>query len=115
MEKPALLLSHIYRPSDDESKEDHKKHTRQLLYEIPRQRGVHFDSETGKNDDKSDIEILLRVIQNEKKKKEKQHEISSDNNIIIKSSEPQIQTQQQYELIIEFCRVVYRLNELSIY
>ena len=57
----------------------------------------------------------MRVIQNEKKKKEKQHEISSDNNILIKSSEPQIQTQQQYEFIIEFCRVVYRLNELSIY
>ena len=53
--------------NDDVQKE--YEHTRQILYEILKERGVNLDSETGKKiDDKSDIETLLRVIQNEKKK-----------------------------------------------
>jgi hypothetical protein len=57
-------------PSDSEDYEVHQEHTRQLLFEILRERGVNFDSETGKIIDKeSDIETLLRVIQNEKKKR----------------------------------------------
>ena len=119
MEKAAHLHSPTNPPSDNpsgnEMKDDHEGHTRKLLFEILRQRGVDIDSETGKKiDDKSDIETLLRVIQNgKKKKKEKQHEISSDNTIMIKSLEPQTQIQQQqYKFINEFWHLVYQLNEL---
>ena len=61
---------------------------------------------------KSDVETLLRVIQNEKKKKkENQHEISSDNNAtIIKSSKPHIQIQHKF--FNEFWHLFFQLNEL---
>jgi hypothetical protein len=117
MEKAAHLHLPINpqsdKPSGNERKDEHEEHTRQLLFEILRQGGVNIDSETGKKiDDKSDIETLLRVIQNEKKKKEKKHEISSDNTII-KSLEPQTQIQkQQYKFFNEFSHLVYQLNEL---
>lgn len=112
MEKSTLLHSPIDSPIDNENKDD-QEHTRKLLFEILRQRGVDIDSETGKKiDDNSDIETLLRIIQNEKRKKEKEHEISSDNTTIIKSSEPESQIQQQYEFINEFWRLVYQLNKL---
>ena len=64
------FLSDSRNDNDDVQKE--YKHTRLLLYEILKERGVNLGSETGKKiDDKSDIETLLRVIQNEKKKKNK--------------------------------------------
>lgn len=57
-------------PSDSKDYDVHQEHTRQLLFEILRERGVNFDLETGKRiDNKSDIETLLRIIQNEKKKR----------------------------------------------
>lgn len=60
------FLSDSKNDNDDVQKE--YEHTRLLLYEILKERGVNLDSETGKKiDDKSDIETLLRVIQNEKK------------------------------------------------
>jgi hypothetical protein len=112
MEKVADLYSSITHPSGNERKDDHEEHTRKLLFELLRQRGVDIDSETGRKlDGKSDIETLLRVIQNEKKKKENQHEISSDNNAtIIKSSKPQIQIQHKF--FNEFWHLVFQLNEL---
>jgi hypothetical protein len=112
MEKAADLYSSINPPSGDERKDDHEEHTRKLLFELLRQRGIDIDSETGRKlDGKSDIETLLRVIQNEKKKKENQHEISSDNNAtIIKSSKPQIQIQHKF--FNEFWHLVFQLNEL---
>ena len=112
MEKPANLYSSINPPSGNKRKDDHEEHTRKLLFELLRQRGIDIDTETGKKiDEKSDIEILLRVIQNEKKKKENQHEISSDNNAtIIKSSKPHIQIQLKF--FNEFWHLVFQLNEL---
>ena len=112
MEKATDLYSSINPPSGDERKDDHEEHTRKLLFELLRQRGIDIDSETGRKlDGKSDIETLLRVIQNEKKKKENQHEISSDNNAtIIKSSKPQIQIQHKF--FNEFWHLVFQLNEL---
>ena len=113
MEKPANLYSSINPPSGNERKDDHEEHTRKLLFELLRQRGIGIDTETGKKiDEKSDIETLLRVIQNEKKKKkENQHEISSDNNAtIIKSSKPHIQIQHKF--FNEFWHLVFQLNEL---
>ena len=72
MEKAADLYSSINPPSGNERKDDHEEHTRKLLFELLRQRGIDIDSETGRKlDGKSDIETLLRVIQNEKKKKKK--------------------------------------------
>ena len=62
------FLSDGKNDSDDVQKE--YEHTRLLLYEILKERGVNLDSETGKKiDDKSDIETLLRVIQNEKRRR----------------------------------------------
>ena len=112
MEKAANLYSSINPPSGNERKDDHEEHTRKLLFELLRQRGIGIDTETGRKiDEKSDIETLLRVIQNEKKKKENQHEISSDNNAtIIKSSKPQIQIQHKF--FNEFWHLVFQLNEL---
>lgn len=112
MEKAADLYSSINPPSGNERKDDHEEHARKLLFELLRQRGINIDSETGRKlDGKSDIETLLRVIQNEKKKKENQHEISSDNNAtIIKSSKPQIQIQHKF--FNEFWHLVFQLNEL---
>ena len=112
MEKAADLYSSINPPSGNKRKDDQEEHTRKLLFELLRQRGVDIDSETGRKlDGKSDIETLLRVIQNEKKKKENQHEISSDNNAtIIKSSKPQIQIQHKF--FNEFWHLVFQLNEL---
>ena len=112
MEKAADLYSSINPPSGNEGKDDHEEHTRKLLFELLRQRGIGIDTETGRKiDEKSDIETLLRVIQNEKKKKENQHEISSDNNAtIIKSSKPQIQIPHKF--FNEFWHLVFQLNEL---
>lgn len=62
------FLSDGKNDSDDVQKE--YEHRRLLLYEILKERGVNLDSETGKKiDDKSDIETLLRVIQNEKRRR----------------------------------------------
>ena len=64
MEKAADLYSSINPPSGNERKDDHEEHTRKLLFELLRQRGIDIDSETGRKlDGKSDIETLLRVIQ----------------------------------------------------
>ena len=111
--KQQHLHSSINPPSGNERKDEHEEHTRKLLFELLRQRGIDIDSETGRKlDGKSDIETLLRVIQNGKKKKEKQHEISSDNNLqSSESSKPQIQI-QQYKFFNEFSHLVFQLNEL---
>ena len=75
MEKPVNLYSSINPPSGNKRKDDHEEHTRKLLFELLRQRGIGIDTETGKKiDEKSDIEILLRVIQNEKKINMKFHQ-----------------------------------------
>lgn len=62
------FLSDSKNDNDDVQKEYER--TRLLLYEILKERGVNLDSETGRKiDDKSDIETLLRVIQNEKRRR----------------------------------------------
>ena len=65
---PTQFLSDSKNDNDDVQKEYER--TRLLLYEILKERGVNLDSETGRKiDDKSDIETLLRVIQNEKRRR----------------------------------------------
>jgi predicted transcriptional regulator len=65
MEKIASLQS-----TNIQSNNNNNEHKRQLLLGILRQRGIIFDSQTGKIiDDKASIETLLRVLQNEKQKK----------------------------------------------
>ena len=79
--KTPIQLS-INPKSETEKDIDHREHTRQLLYEILRERGIIFDSVTGeKIDESSDIETLLRVIQLEKEKKKRHNEISSPINL----------------------------------
>ena len=77
MEKTTLL--HLPRSTPEcniNDKINHSEHTRWLLYEVLKERGIKSNSVTGeKIDEKSDIEALLQVIQIEKKKKE-QGEIS---------------------------------------
>jgi hypothetical protein len=69
MEKTVFLGSTNIENNCNENNNEHKG---QLLFGILRQRGINFDSETGKIiDDKSSIETLLRVLQNEKEKKRK--------------------------------------------
>ena len=72
MEKTTLL--HLPRTNPEgniEDKINHSEHTRRLLYEVLKERGIKSNSVTGeKIDEKSDIDTLLQVIQIEKEKKE---------------------------------------------
>jgi hypothetical protein len=62
--------------SNIEDKANRKEHSRQLLYEALRERGIKANSVTGeKIDEKSDISTLLQIIQNEKRKSKEQSEI----------------------------------------
>ena len=78
MEKTALLHSLRTNPEGNiEDKINHSEHTRQLLYEVLKERGIKSNSATGeKIDEKSDIDTLLQVIQIEKEKNKEQGEIS---------------------------------------
>ena len=78
MEKTALLHSPRTNPEGNiEDKINHSEHTRQLLYEVLKERGIKSNSATGeKIDEKSDIDTLLQVIQIEKEKNKEQGEIS---------------------------------------
>jgi hypothetical protein len=69
------------------------EHTRQLLLEILRQRKVSNDPETGKMlDDKTDIQTLLNIIQNEKEKeKVKKKRLDETFNKTDKSAKMKIQ------------------------
>ncbi len=76
-EKTALLnLSTTNSESNIEDITNRREHSRQLLYEALRERGIKSNSVTGeKIDEKSDIGTLLKVIQNEKRKSNEQSEI----------------------------------------
>ena len=64
-------------PEDNiDDKANRREHSRQLLYEALRERGIKSNSVTGeKIDEKSDIGTLLQVIQNEKRISNEQSEI----------------------------------------
>lgn len=100
MEKIASLQS-----TNIQSNNNNNEHKRQLLLGILRQRGIFFDSQTGKIiDDKASIETLLRVLQKEKQKKKKQQqEVALPNTN--KSSEIQI---RPYEFINDLLDVIYK-------
>lgn len=74
MEKTTLL--HLPRTNPEgniEDKINHSEHTRRLLYEVLKERGIKSNSVTGeKIDEKSDIDTLLQVIQIEKEKNKEQ-------------------------------------------
>ena len=64
-------------PEDNiDDKANRREHSRQLLYEALRERGIKSNSVTGeKIDEKSNIGTLLQVIQNEKRISNEQSEI----------------------------------------
>ena len=110
MESTALINLPINPESKTENQIDDKEHTRQLLYEILRERGINFDSVIGeKIDENSDIKTLLRVIQSEKEKKKGQSEIS-----YVKSSSTKHKDLQIYKhnFVNEYWRLVNELNRL---
>ena len=80
MEKTALL--HLPRTNPEgniEDKINHSEHTRRLLYEVLKERGIKSNSVTGeKIDEKSDIDTLLQVIQIEKEKNKEQVKSASN-------------------------------------
>ena len=78
MEKTALPRLPRTNPEGNiEDKINHSEHTRRLLYEVLKERGIKSNSVTGeKIDEKSDINTLLQVIQIEKEKNKEQGEIS---------------------------------------
>jgi hypothetical protein len=77
MEKTALLHIPTSPESYIEDKVDRIEHARQILYGILKERGLKFNSVTGKKiDEKSVIDTLLQVIQFEKVKNKEQSEIS---------------------------------------
>lgn len=80
MEKTALL--HLPRTNPEgniEDKINHSEHTRRLLYEVLKERGIKSNSVTGeKIDEKSDINTLLQVIQIEKEKNKEQVKSASN-------------------------------------
>jgi hypothetical protein len=80
MEKTALL--HLPRTNPEgniEDKINHSEHTRRLLYEVLKERGIKSNSVTGeKIDEKSDIDTLLQVNQVEKEKNKEQVKSASN-------------------------------------
>lgn len=80
MEKTTLL--HLPRTNPEgniEDKINHSEHTRRLLYEVLKERGIKSNSVTGeKIDEKSDIDTLLQVIQIEKEKNREQVKLASN-------------------------------------
>ena len=80
MEKTALL--HLPRTNPEgniEDKINHSEHTRRLLYEVLKEKGIKSNSVTGeKIDEKSDIDTLLQVIQIEKEKNKEQVKSASN-------------------------------------
>jgi hypothetical protein len=105
-EKENTIQLSINPKSETENDIDHREHTRQLLYEILRERGIKFDSITGeKIDESSDIETLLRVIQLEKEKKKRHNEISS-------SSKPVELEVHKYNFVGEYWRFINELDKL---
>ena len=80
MEKTTLL--HLPRTNPEgniEDKINHSEHTRRLLYEVLKERGIKSNSVTGeKIDEKSDIDTLLQVIQIEKEKNKEQVKSASN-------------------------------------
>lgn len=87
MEKTALLQMPRTSPDGNvEDKINQSEHTRCLLYEVLKERGINSNSVTGeKVDEKSDIDTLLQVIQIEKEKNKEQGRISRVNSA---SNEP---------------------------
>src|SRR5215211_3823277 len=105
MEETLLLNSPKNPETSGGKRGNDSEHTRQLLYEILKQRGIYFDSTTGeKIDEKSDIETLLRVIQNEKEK------ISPAKSS--PSSEPENSNVQKYDFSNGFWKLIDRLYKL---
>ena len=80
MKKTTLL--HLPRTNPEgniEDKINHSEHTRRLLYEVLKERGIKSNSVTGeKIDEKSDIDTLLQVIQIEKEKNKEQVKSASN-------------------------------------
>lgn len=105
-EKTALLnLSTTNPESNIEDITNRREHSRRLLYEVLRERGIKSKSITGeKIDENSDIDTLLQVIQNEKKKSKEQSEILQFKSASDKSAEVLPPT---YTLESKFWRLTY--------
>ena len=103
-ETTALLNLSTTIPEDNiDDKANRREHSRQLLYEALRERGIKSNSITGeKIDEKSDIDTLLQVIQNEKRKSKEQSEILQFKLASDKSAEVLPPT---YTIEGKFCRL----------
>ncbi|HKG87137.1 MAG TPA: hypothetical protein VKA95_02335 [Nitrososphaeraceae archaeon] len=92
-----------------EDKVNRREHTRQLLYEVLKERGVKSNSVTGeKIDEKSDIDALLQVIQIEKEKNKEQGKISQ---VKSASSKPADMSPQKCDLISGLWGLAYEFNK----
>lgn len=104
MEKETTALLNL-STTNPEDKAKYREHGRELLYEALRERGIKSNSITGeKIDEKSDIDTLLQVIQNEKKKSNEQSEILQFKSASDKSAEVLPPT---YALESQFWRFSY--------
>lgn len=110
MEKEKIVLLNLSATNPESNIEDkakHREHSRRLLYEALSERGIKSNSITGeKIDEKSDIDTLLQVIQNEKKKSKEQSEIPQFKSASDKSVEVLPQT---YVLESKFWWFTYEL------
>jgi hypothetical protein len=89
MEKTALHLPRTNPEGNIEDQINHSEHTRRLLYEVLKERGIKSNSVTGeKIDEKSDIDTLLQVIQIEKEKKEQISQAKSASNKSAQKCDP---------------------------
>jgi hypothetical protein len=107
MEKTAFI--HLPRTNSEGNIEDNKvsrrEHTRRLLYEVLKERGIKSNSVTGeKIDEKSDIDTLLQAIQIEKAKNKEQGGISQVKSASSKSTD---MLPQKCDLISGFCWLTY--------
>jgi hypothetical protein len=71
MEKKTPIQLSINPKSETENDIDHREHTRQLFYNMLRERDIKFNSETGeKIDENSDLETLTSYTIGKREKEE---------------------------------------------
>ena len=111
MKKTALPHLPTTNPEGNiEDKVNRREHTRRLLYEALKERGIKSNSVTGeKIDEKSDIETLLQVIHNEKAKNKELGKISQVKSASSKSVDT---LPQKSDLISGFWWLTYEFYKI---
>lgn len=86
--------------------EDKDEHKKRLLLDILKERGIFFDLETKKIiDDKTSLETLLRILQNEKERERGIKHLGSLNHVY---KSPKMET-DSYESVYDYWDIAYKI------